>query len=537
MGQSASNAQRHAAAPSASVTETAPTPGEDTTAAASDPKHDTNIEIGSPVNSDIEKTTLVEEEAVANIVVDDDDDQFVSMEFGESASNISCSSLHDFAVEAEAQTDSPSFVPSVDPAWMGRSIETLVLGYTSRAPLLTIPSIEEDGSEEEDDNDNGAISDLRRRSTSSTFGGRRCSITPIPGQRTYGGGGTLARYPQARRDVVDRSSLSSSPRRGSLAPQRRRSSLQYSSHTAGKCYDDGPNVVFNVMARESTGRACFRRNTPSCIGHFRAMGGSTLFQRLDRPSAGIASEVQLLSISLELGDWTETHTIVSRLGSRLVTTNTANPEQSQQQQRTRDPNSPRQAPKYYAGGGRVGLERDTFCVAGGVRVLLQLFSTTFIVGSGVATSGDARHLSSSTVAVRLAPCWNEALLILRELLYFIPSLVTIDTCWAESLPFFFTLLSHDSCFEGAAAMVEEILSAQQQAPTPTTFCLAQIPHLYQLWRDFTPQQLSHFCRILSLLLFEPEDRALLETSAVIQSLDLLVRIAHTRMQGLIRSRF
>jgi len=55
----------------------------------------------------------------------------------------------------------------------------------------------------------------------------------------------------------------------------------------------------------------------------------------------------------------------------------------------------------------------------------------------------------------------------------------------------------------------------------TTFFLGNVPDLYKLWGGFNCRQLAHFCRILALLVFEPEDRQLLESPAVLKSLELL----------------
>ena len=165
----------------------------------------------------------------------------------------------------------------------------------------------------------------------------------------------------------------------------------------------------------------------------------------------------------------------------------------------------------------------------------------------MARTYDARDLSEELVATRLAPCWNEALASLRELVYAIPALVENDIIFdnGEFVPFLFTLLSHDSCFDGAAALIEEILSLQSHSPPQpvpegdnfadassmyqstvrvspaTTFFLGNVPDLYKLWGGFNCRQLAHFCRILALLVFEPEDRQLLESPAVLKSIELL----------------
>ena len=66
------------------------------------------------------------------------------------------------------------------------------------------------------------------------------------------------------------------------------------------------------------------------------------------------------------------------------------------------------------------------------------------------------------------------------------------------------------------SLLEEILAVRIE-----TFSLALVPDLYALIAKFTARQLAHFCRVLSLVLFEPEDRQIMEGSQVLRSLDLL----------------
>ena len=573
--------------------------------------------------------------------------------------------------------------PSRDYEWMGRSVESLVLGHWTRAPLLSLPQ------EEEDDESfyyyyggDTAFFALRRRSTASTFGGgggggggfygrRRSSQGSFPGGRrgslSLSGnanvhGGTLANYynSSARRSSnsggggggasggttnhplhhrrgpapndVDRSysiggggggntnsssnnnNNSNDPHTPNQPRQGRRGSTTMTSHTpmyrrrsslatttlgpdnetgtvgpARKGGGGGPNVVLSLLARDTTGKSCFARNVPAttCL---RAMGGHALFAALDRPAAGMATEVAFLAAAIDTGDWAETQTIVSRLAPRLVgdpmaaatTAAAGSSSSSASAAAVRDPNLPPTAPRFYAGGGRTGLERDAFVQAGGVDVLIRVFREKSFVGQEMADSYDARDLSSEIVATRLAQCWNEALVSLRELVYSIPSLVEDRKIsdHGEFLPFLFTLLTHDACFDAAAALIEEILALLTQSPQPqpsadvegvaavvavssnsnsgssqvnsengggpgeegagtapatvpafqpvgrhsppTTFFLGNVPNLYQLWAGFNCRQLAHFCRILALLIFEPEDRQLLESPAILKSLELLL---------------
>lgn len=471
--------------------------------------------------------------------------------------------------------------------WMGRSIEALVLGHLARAPILSL--MEDDDAS---DDASSAYVAFRRRSTASTFGGdlshaanhRRSSAGSFGGNRrgslslmTVGGGsggqgaamhgGTMANYYNRRRSMqpmdVDRSTDRRRSSNAHAPSYRRRSSMAYSDkQQQGGANNDqpeavqraqaGPNIVLSLLARETTGRSRtpFPNMAPSAHT-LRAMGGDTLYATLDKPAGGMATEVAFLLASVDAGDWAETQMIVSRLAPRLIGDPSATmpPGPEGRPATIDDPNLPPSASPFYAGGGRVGLERDAFVQAGGVEAIIRIFHEKTFVGQEMANSYDARDLSKGLVATRLAPCWNEALASLRELIFAIPALVENGTVLenGDFLPFLFTLLAHDSCFDGAAALIEEILSLmshspQAQAPPEesdnsanggptipplgrvapvTTFFLGNVPDLYKLWGGFNCRQLAHFCRILALLVFEPEDRQLLESPAVLKSLELL----------------
>jgi hypothetical protein len=263
----------------------------------------------------------------------------------------------------------------------------------------------------------------------------------------------------------------------------------------------------------------------------------------------MCSEVGFLAELIDRGDWVEVQTVISRIAPRLIGDPTAMMHpRADRPPVANDPTLPPTASRFFAGGGRVGLERDAFVLAGGVDVLIRVFREPSFVGAEMARTYDARDLVEELVSTRLAPCWNEILTCLRELVYSMPSLVENEALFdnGEFLPFLFTLLSHDSCFDGAATLIEEILSLQSHSPTPQsnedeetmeenrmrnvpnariappeTFFLGNVPDLYTLWAGFNCRQLAHFCRILALLVFEPEDRQLLESPAVLKSIELL----------------
>ncbi|KAG7363961.1 DUF3689 domain containing protein [Nitzschia inconspicua] len=488
----------------------------------------------------------------------------------------------------------PDFFPqgSRHYEWMGRSLETLILGFASVVPILCLPEDEEGGTDEETVYLWGAI---RRRSTVSTLGssdfGPRGSMGSGAGYARRGSlmgnsrrmhGGTLANYYNPRRDSTGRRDSTASAgaggggaRRGSMTGvASRRGSASYGpsyhrrrmnvNRTSSGDSDDvianhpggqaaaaaaaaaaGPNIALSLLAREATGKLTSINRMPES-SRLKAMGGYTLFSRLDRPAAGMCSEVAFLSEVIDSGDWAETQTVISRIAPRLIgdPTTMIHPGMERRPAAADDPSLPPNASRFYAGGGRAGLERDAFVRAGGIEVFIRVFREKSFVGDEMAESYDARDLSEELVASRLAPCWNETLACLRELVYSIPSLVEDEVILdnGDFLPFLFTLLSHDSCFESSAALIEEILSLQSHSPSvqireeddmnetngpkvrlvsPTTFFLGNVPDLYELWAGFNCRHLAHFCRILALLVFEPEDRQLLESPAVLKSIELL----------------
>ncbi|VEU33346.1 unnamed protein product [Pseudo-nitzschia multistriata] len=389
----------------------------------------------------------------------------------------------------------------------------------------------------------------------------------------------------------------------------------------------GPSVSLALLARETHGR----RPAPHAPAsdRLRSLGGSALYGRLDGPSAGMCSEVAVLEEAIDERDWAATQAVVSRISPRLIgDPSSAHPGAGVSGPEA-DPSLPPTAPRFYAGGGRIGLERDAFVLSGGIGVLVRVFREPAFVGEPMARSFDARDLiggrtsrgrgkaargppsamdaAATNTYHRLGNCWNEALACLRELVYSVPSLLETERVFCDEgegfLPFLFSLLSHDPFFDGAATLIEEVLCLQSspqpapqqhqqeqqqqqqeqttpqpssassplhgdregspdrdrggdgdawdppptpaahddtddhhgggdaddddtglprpRVPPPTTFFLGNVPDLYALWGGFNCRQLAQFCRILALLIFEPEDRQLLESPVVLKSLELL----------------
>jgi len=95
----------------------------------------------------------------------------------------------------------------------------------------------------------------------------------------------------------------------------------------------------------------------------------------------------------------------------------------------------------------------------------------------------------------------------------------------EHIKFLFTLLSHNVLFEDTIHLLEEILAAY----IDTSFSLDQIPNFRDLLENFSILQLAHFCRLLSLALFETEDRKIMEDNHILRSVELL-EIRKNRMR-------
>lgn len=147
------------------------------------------------------------------------------------------------------------------------------------------------------------------------------------------------------------------------------------------------------------------------------------------------------------------------------------------------------------------LEREFFVMFGGMRLLLMVLEPPL-------SKPDARQILSSTIQ-RHVELWNEVLVILREVCFAVPTLA--DSIFTDShLVFLFTLLSHDYVFENTMNLLEEILAVRRD-----TFCLSLVPDFFQLVQRLSARRLAHFCRVLALLLFEPEDRQIMENSQVV----------------------
>lgn len=149
------------------------------------------------------------------------------------------------------------------------------------------------------------------------------------------------------------------------------------------------------------------------------------------------------------------------------------------------------------------LQREYFALCGGVRLLVDILKR------------NCRNRSNELLGDR-NELRNEILVILRELVIAIPTIS--ETIFEnKDIVFYFSILNYQSLFDNTMNLLEDILASRDE-----TFSLLNIPNFYSMVDKFSSRQLAHFCRVLSLVLFEPEDRQIMGGSQVLRSVDLLL---------------
>jgi len=110
---------------------------------------------------------------------------------------------------------------------------------------------------------------------------------------------------------------------------------------------------------------------------------------------------------------------------------------------------------------------------------------------------------------------NECLSILRECCYWSQTWSKFLLKYEEFMTFLFVeLMSQKHTFDNAVGLIEEIVTVKE-----TVLNLSTIPNLTTIVSNFTTRQLAFFCRILSLVIFEPHK--FFTDPHTVKSLDLL----------------
>ena len=229
------------------------------------------------------------------------------------------------------------------------------------------------------------------------------------------------------------------------------------------------NVVFTLFERSNGNRRMTASSLPT-----------PAVDRVDEAHKNIVKGIHVLRVAIHSQSWRQIENAVEYLILKLL--DSQNPD------------------ALFTITPSKRLERELFVEFGGMKLMLSLLE-------GPLSKPDARHIPSSQIQ-RHVELWNEVLVILREVCFAVPSLS--DSVFSDNhLVFLFTLLSHDFVFENTMNLLEEILAVRME-----TFCLSLVPDFYKLVGKFSTRRLAHFCRVLALLLFEPEDRQIMESSQV-----------------------
>lgn len=154
--------------------------------------------------------------------------------------------------------------------------------------------------------------------------------------------------------------------------------------------------------------------------------------------------------------------------------------------------------------------RETYVSVGGLDILMLL----------IRPKNGKRY--SSIKIEKYVNTWNQTMVILREVVYSIPALAATYFS-KEHMHYLFGMLSVDCIFDGCINLLEEILALKTEA-----LDITEIPNVYDMFKNFGTRKLAVLTRVLSLLLFEPEDRIAMEEAHNLGNLDLL-RLRRDRM--------
>ncbi|CAK9257708.1 unnamed protein product [Sphagnum jensenii] len=147
------------------------------------------------------------------------------------------------------------------------------------------------------------------------------------------------------------------------------------------------------------------------------------------------------------------------------------------------------------------LNREAFVLFGGDVLLLRCLFCPFATTEGSGSSGGSAGAAGSEkmVSIKLLSLQKECLNILRELCctvtYFTESLAAHD----DFVINLFGLMGFYSTFDCAVVLAEEVLAVRED-----TLRVQEIPNFTSLVHKFSSRQLASFCRVLAMVVFEPE---------------------------------
>eukprot|EP00246_Nothoceros_aenigmaticus_P018067 TRINITY_DN9316_c0_g1_i1.p1 TRINITY_DN9316_c0_g1~~TRINITY_DN9316_c0_g1_i1.p1 ORF type:complete len:883 (-),score=147.83 TRINITY_DN9316_c0_g1_i1:126-2774(-) len=143
------------------------------------------------------------------------------------------------------------------------------------------------------------------------------------------------------------------------------------------------------------------------------------------------------------------------------------------------------------GSASLKRNRESFVLLGGDALLLRILSYPFM------------HPPNGEVplSVQVWTARKECLTVLRELCFTLPFYTETLAANRDFVIQLFALMGNPKTFDLAVCLAEEVLAIRED-----TLNVTEIPDFVNLVNSFTPRQLASFCRVLAMVVFEPEDR-------------------------------
>lgn len=147
--------------------------------------------------------------------------------------------------------------------------------------------------------------------------------------------------------------------------------------------------------------------------------------------------------------------------------------------------------------GEGSAMRENFVLFGGAEVVVRCLQVP-------VDAEEARHSGWRGPLGPEKHVWElrkECLVLLRDLCYATP-LLSEQLCSQRSfIVFLFSLMRNQTTFDEAVGLTEEVLAFRGEI-----FNLSLVPDFEGLINSFSKRQMAFFCRVLALVVFEPEDR-------------------------------
>eukprot|EP00898_Chlorokybus_atmophyticus_P003986 jgi/Chlat1/4589/Chrsp290S04333 len=147
---------------------------------------------------------------------------------------------------------------------------------------------------------------------------------------------------------------------------------------------------------------------------------------------------------------------------------------------------------------RHASNREAFVLFGGPELLLRIVRSSFCRRNKIFDEA----LQVDVMVENLWAVRNDCLAILRELCFTTPFFSESLSSHGDFIVHLFTLMRNKHTFDNAVGLAEEILAVREE-----TFNLSDVAGFAALIRSFSSRQLAFFCRVLALVVFEPEDRS------------------------------